>query len=66
MKGPTKKSDIKPHWMAEHTHLKNEFTEDEMYHNLMQWLICVKMGGYNPVSQFHLHSLHSTDHWVVP
>ena len=26
------------HWMAAHAHLKNEFTEDEKYHNLMSWL----------------------------
>ena len=25
------------HWMAAHAHLKNEFTEDEKYHNLMRW-----------------------------
>ena len=25
--------------MAAHAHLKNEFTEDEKYHNLMTWLI---------------------------
>ena len=24
--------------MAVHAHLKNEFTEDENYHNLMKWL----------------------------
>ena len=27
------------HWMAAHASLKNEFTEDEKYHNLMSWLI---------------------------
>ena len=32
------KSDILPHWMAAHACLKNEFTEDEKYHNLMSWL----------------------------
>ena len=26
-------------WMSAHARLKNEFTEDEKYHNLMQWLI---------------------------
>ena len=36
--GPDKKSDIKPHWMAEHAYLKNEFAEDKKYHNLMKWL----------------------------
>ena len=25
--------------MAAHARLKNEFTEDEKYHNLMSWLI---------------------------
>ena len=24
--------------MVVHVHLKNEFTEDEKYHNLMRWL----------------------------
>ena len=28
--------------MAAHAHLKNEFTEDEKYHNLMRWLILFK------------------------
>ena len=26
------------HWMAAHARLKNEFKEDEKYHNLMTWL----------------------------
>ena len=30
------KSDIQPHWMAAHARLKNEFTEDEKYCNLMR------------------------------
>ena len=34
------KSDIYRHWMAAHACLKNEFTEDEKYHNLMTWFIC--------------------------
>ena len=34
------KSDIYPNWMAAYAHLKNEFTEDEKYHNLMRWLNC--------------------------
>ena len=29
--------------MAAHACLKNEFTEDENYHNLMSWLIYVKV-----------------------
>ena len=29
--------------MAEHARLKNEFTEDEKYHNLMSWLIHVSL-----------------------
>ena len=28
------------HWMTAHARLKNEFTEDEKSHNLMNWLIC--------------------------
>ena len=27
--------------MAAHARLKNEFTEDEKYHNLMRWLNCI-------------------------
>ena len=38
-KGFDKKSDIYPHWMAAHVCLKNEFMEDEKYHNVMRWLI---------------------------
>ena len=37
--GFDQKSNIYPHWMAGHARLKNEFTEDEKYHNLMTWLI---------------------------
>ena len=37
--GSDKKSDIKPHWMDAYARLKNEFTEDEKYHNLMTLLI---------------------------
>ena len=32
-------SDIYPNWIAAHVRLKNEFTEDEKYHNLISWLI---------------------------
>ena len=39
------KSDIQPHGMAAHARLKNEFTEDEKYHNLMAWLTCVLKGA---------------------
>ena len=35
------KSDIQSHWIAAHARLKNEFTKDEKYHNLMTWLICM-------------------------
>ena len=28
--------------MAAHASLKNEFTEDEKYHNPMRWLKCLK------------------------
>ena len=37
--GSNQNSDIQPHWMAAHACLKNEFMEDEWYHNLMSWLI---------------------------
>ena len=37
--GSDRKSDLKPHWMAAHACLKNEFTEDEKCQNLMRWLI---------------------------
>ena len=37
-KGSDQKSDIYPHWMAVPAHLKNEFTEEEKFHNLMWWL----------------------------
>ena len=39
MKGLTKKKDIWPHWMSAYARSKNEFPEDEKYHNLMRWLI---------------------------
>ena len=32
------RSKIRPHWMAALARLKNEFMEDEKYHNLMRWL----------------------------
>ena len=35
--GSDQNSDI--HWMAAHARLKNGFTEDEKYHNLMSELI---------------------------
>ena len=40
MEGMTKTRDIQPHWMTAHVHLKNEFMEDEKYHNSMTWLNC--------------------------
>ena len=39
--GTNQKSDIYPHWMAVHARLKNEFTEDKKYHNLVRWLIVI-------------------------
>ena len=42
-KGPTKKSDISPHWVAVHACLKNEFTEDEKYHDLMACLASIAL-----------------------
>ena len=38
--GSDQKSDIQPHCMAGHAHLKNEFMEDVKNHNLMTWLFC--------------------------
>ena len=38
MNGPTKHLKSSPYWMAAHARLKNEFTDDEKYHNLMSWL----------------------------
>ena len=37
-KGSDQKSDIWPNWMVAHARLKNKFTEDEKYHNLMTLL----------------------------
>ena len=37
MKTTKKNTQLAP-WMAAHARLKNEFTEDEKYHNLMRWL----------------------------
>ena len=36
--------------MAAHARLKNEFTDDEKYHNLMRWLKCClfSQGSYLP------------------
>ena len=50
------KSDIKPHWTAAHSRLKNEFTEDEKYHNLMRWL------NYRYDSSYHLYL--SLEQWL--
>ena len=36
--GSNENSEILPYWMAANACLKNEFTEDEKYHNLMPWL----------------------------
>ena len=41
--GSDKTSDIYPHWTAAHARLKNEFTEDETYHNLTRWFKCCIM-----------------------
>ena len=42
-------------WMAAHARLKNEFTEDEKYHNLMTWLI------FSGLIESHTLSLMSID-----
>ena len=39
--------------MAAHARLKNEFTEDEKYHNVMRWLKCDLISvwyGYRNIS----------------
>ena len=36
--GSRRRADMEPHWMTAHARLKNEFTEDGKYHNLMAWL----------------------------
>ena len=36
--GSDKKSDIYSYWMAAHVRLKNEFTKEEKYHNLMTFM----------------------------
>ena len=54
-KGSDQKSDILPNWMAAHACLKNEFTEDEKYYNLMSWLIYyqghLKYHNYKKIEQ---------------
>ena len=43
--------------MAAHAHLKNEFTEDEKYHNLMSWLkLLIGEGWQKTVSKFPIWS----------
>ena len=37
-KGSNQTSDIQPHWMAEHAHLKNEFMVVKKNQSLMRWL----------------------------
>ena len=39
--GSDQKSDMYPHWMC--MHMKNEFTEDEKFRNLITWLSCVSL-----------------------
>ena len=46
--------------MAVHTCLKNEFTEDEKYQNLMRWLICSYVYSFNSTSfQCHFTSVYA-------
>ena len=54
------KSDIQPHWMAAHARLKNEFSEDEKYHDLIGWLKCHLRKGKSECSyslDYHQSSL---------
>ena len=54
--GSNQRSDIQPHWMAAHLHLKNEFMEDKKYHNYMSWLFqmrSVKLSTYLAISSWN-------------
>ena len=46
--GSNQKSDIQPHWMAAHAHLKNECMGDKKCHNLMSWLKCHQISCMTP------------------
>ena len=41
--------------MTAHARLKNEFTEDEKYHNLMKWLISVLNAGTSATEAYEPH-----------
>ena len=51
--GSAKKSDILPHWMAVHAHLKNEFMEEEKNHNLTSWPYVVRSNEAISSHSFH-------------
>ena len=49
------RSDIQPHWMAAHLHLKNEFMEDKKYHNFLSWVfqLSFKSSTYLAISSWN-------------
>ena len=52
--------------MAVHVHLKNEFTEDEKYHNLMRWLILWLSCIWQPAFLSHAKALTSVSmQWLM-
>ena len=48
--------------MAAHAHLKNEFTEDEKYHNLMTWLNYTDM-GFTAIQDYFTYYGPSQSNW---
>ena len=62
--GSDQKSDIQPRWMAVHACLKNDFMEEEKYHNLMRWLICQWLQYLTVIYCWKLKPLSNTTfHW---
>ena len=52
--------------MAAHAHLKNEFTEDEKYHNLMTWLsLCYILLGDNCIDHKFSTLSSQTSHYIL-
>ena len=49
--GSDETSDIYPHWIAAFSRLKNGFTEDEKYDNLMRWIISFCPTRHGAVNQ---------------
>ena len=51
VEGFDKNQTCSSHWMAAHARLKNEFTEDEKYHNPMAWFYTVTLSLPLPLIQ---------------